>query len=161
MAARRAAADRIARKGKAPCAAQGKGIPARDAAPASTELPPVVKRLILNRPNFRRGWQLAQMAPAESTTTATEEHTMNRKAEAYATEMKDHPAFKALELVKQTPGMGDLLWAVACAIANAEQAYRDAHAADFDWQNQDDRDKAITLVSAAALATALITDRYN
>lgn len=55
MAARRVAADRIARKGKGPSAAHGKTAPA--------ELHPVVKRLILHRPNFRRGWQLAQMAP--------------------------------------------------------------------------------------------------
>lgn len=88
---------------------------------------------------------------------------MNRKAEKYEAEMMklNHPAFEALALVKQTPGMADLLWKVSCAIANAEQAYHDAHAADFDWQNQDDQDKAITLVSAAALASALITDRYN
>lgn len=86
---------------------------------------------------------------------------MNRKAEDYKVDMKKHPAFEALALVKKTPGMDDLIWKIACAIANAEQAYRDAHAADFDWQNQDDRDKAIQMVAAAGLASALITDRYN
>lgn len=45
---------------------------------------PIVNRLILNRPNFRRGWQLAQMAPTESTTTTTKERTMNRKKKTTA-----------------------------------------------------------------------------
>lgn len=93
-------------------------------------LHPVVIRLIKNSPNFRRGWQLAQMG------------RVNETAE---------PAQVVRDLNE--------IWQGACTMGRAAQRLRDRMPGRYDWQSRKDRERAIRAVAAEMLRQALEADR--